>query len=171
VVHGCNVVDADYLLGRNMTEHRNLLFRYFRQRLWDKKPTRNLGHPLASALAGYEYKANSAKADQIRQQSEPAQGVHSRLCRLCLLFSMHIRYERDMDERKVLVANAELELPHRLYKGRGFDITNRSAQLSMTLSEKSTRLNKREGHTSTMQRSGSSPVSSTGILDTLSIQS
>jgi hypothetical protein len=26
-------------------------------------------------------------------------------------------------------------------------------------------------HTSTMQRSGSSPVSSTGILDTLSIQS
>jgi len=35
-----------------------------------------------------------------------------------------------MDERKVLVANAELELPHRLYEGRGFDITNRSAQLN-----------------------------------------
>jgi len=84
---------------------------------------------------------------------------------------MHIRYKRDMDERKVLVANAELELPHRLYEGRGFDITNRSAQLSMRLSEQGTRLNKREGHTSTMQRSGSSPVSSTGILDTLSIQS
>jgi hypothetical protein len=34
-------------------------------------------------------------------------------------------------------------LPHRLYKGRGFDITNRSAQLSMKLSEKGTQSKKR----------------------------
>jgi hypothetical protein len=48
---------------------------------------------------------------------------------------VHVRHERDVDERKVLVTNTELELPHRLYKGRGLDITNRSAELSDRLSD------------------------------------
>ena len=70
------------------------------------------------------------ETDQVRQKAEPAQGVHSCLRRLCFLLSMHIRNERDVDERKILVADAELELPHRLDKGRGLDIANCSAKLS-----------------------------------------
>ena len=48
---------------------------------------------------------------------------------------MHVRHERDVDERKVLVADTELELPHSLNKGRGLDIANRSAELSDSLSD------------------------------------
>jgi hypothetical protein len=114
-----------------VTEHRNLFLCRFRQRLGYNKPARNLRHPSASALAGYEHERNLVETDQVRQQAEPAEGVHGCLCRLCLLLSMHIRHERDVYERKVLVTNAELELPHCLYKGRGLDIANRSAELAM----------------------------------------
>ena len=122
-------------------------------------------------LAGYEHERNLVETDQVRQQAEPAEGVHGCLCRLCLLLSVHIRHERDVYERKVLVTNAELELPHCLYKGRGLDIANRSAELTMYVFEWAKDDCEYAKHTSTMQRSGSSPVSSTGILDTLSIQS
>jgi hypothetical protein len=43
---------------------------------------------------------------------------------------MHIRYEGYVYERKVLMTNAKLELPHCLYKGRGLDIADRSAELT-----------------------------------------
>jgi hypothetical protein len=83
---------------------------------------------------------------------------------------MHIRYERHVYESEIFMTDAELELSHCLYKGRGLDIADRSAELTTQLS-RTAREQTGAGHTSTMQRSGSSPVSSTGILDTLSIQS
>jgi len=111
------------------------------------------------------------KADQVGQQTEPAQGMHGRLCRLRLLLSVHIRHERDVYKRKVFATDTELELPQRLYKWCRFDIANRSAELAIYVNNEKARESKKVIHTSTMQRSGSSPVSSTGILDTLSIQS
>lgn len=107
VVYGRNIMHADDLLGSNMTEHPNLLFRRFRQRLGDNKPARNLRHPRASALNINE---TSEEANQVGQQTEPAQGMHGCLCRLRFLLSVHIRHERDMYKRKVLATDAELEL-------------------------------------------------------------
>ena len=52
----------------------------------------------------------------IREQTKPSQCVDCRLCGLCLLFSVHIWHERNMDERKVLRSNTELELSHSLDK-------------------------------------------------------
>ena len=43
---------------------------------------------------------------------------------------MHIRHEGYVYESKVLMANAELELPQCLYKGRGLDIAHRSPKLT-----------------------------------------
>jgi len=72
-------------------------------------------------------------------------------------------------EREILMTDAELELPHCLYERRGLDIADRSTELAIKVSKRK-RVNT-QTRTSTMQRSGSSQVSSTGILDTLSIQS
>lgn len=47
---------------------------------------------------------------------------------------MHIRYERHVYEGKVFMTDAELELSHCLYKGRGLDIANRSAKLITQMS-------------------------------------
>ena len=76
-----------------------------------------------------------------------------------------------MYKRKVLATDTELELSQRLYKWCGFDITNRSAKLIIYVNKEKAREYTEVIHTSTIQRSGSSPVSSTGILETLSIQS
>jgi len=43
---------------------------------------------------------------------------------------MHIRYERHVYESEVFMTDAELELSHCLYKGRGLDIADRSAELA-----------------------------------------
>lgn len=48
---------------------------------------------------------------------------------LRFLFPVHIGHEGNVDERKVLRPNTELELPHRLNEGRGFDVANSSAEL------------------------------------------
>jgi hypothetical protein len=71
------------------------------------------------------------RSNQVRQQSEAAQGVHGRLRRFCLLLSMHIWHERNMYECEVFMSNTELELPHCLYERRGLDIANRSAKLAV----------------------------------------
>jgi len=113
----------------------------------------------------------SGETDQVGQQTEPAQSMHGCLCWLRLLLSVHIRHERDVYKRKVLATDTELELSQRLYKWCGFDIANRSAELTIYVNKGKAREDIEVIHTSTMQRSGSSPVSSTGILDTLSIQS
>jgi hypothetical protein len=47
---------------------------------------------------------------------------------------MHIRYERHVYESEVFMTDAELELSHCLYKGRGLDIADRSAELTTRLS-------------------------------------
>jgi hypothetical protein len=43
---------------------------------------------------------------------------------------MHVRHEGYVYESKVLVTNAELELPQCLYKRRGLDIADRSPKLT-----------------------------------------
>ena len=47
---------------------------------------------------------------------------------------MHIRYERHVYESEVFMTDAELELSHCLYKGRGLDIADRSPELITQLS-------------------------------------
>jgi hypothetical protein len=47
---------------------------------------------------------------------------------------MHIRYERHVYESEVFMTDAELELSHCLYKGRGLDIADGSAELTTQLS-------------------------------------
>jgi hypothetical protein len=44
---------------------------------------------------------------------------------------MHVRHKRHVDERKILVADTELELPHSLNEGRGLDVANGSAKLAI----------------------------------------
>jgi hypothetical protein len=43
---------------------------------------------------------------------------------------MHIRHEGYVYESKVLMTNAELELPQRLYEGSGLDIADRPPKLT-----------------------------------------
>jgi hypothetical protein len=61
--------------------------------------------------------------------------MHGSLCRFRFLFTVHVGYERDVDERKVVVADAELELAHGLYEGCGFDIAHCAAELCITISQ------------------------------------
>lgn len=49
---------------------------------------------------------------------------------------MHIRDERHVYESKVFMTDAELELSHCLYKGRGLDVADRSAELTTQLSKR-----------------------------------
>ncbi len=83
---------------------------------------------------------------------------------------MHIRHERHVYKSEVFMTNAELKLPHCLYKRGRLDIADGTAELPIKVSRVAREWTGLK-HTSTIQRSGSSPVSSTGILDTLSIQS
>lgn len=55
-------------------------------------------------------------AYDIWEKPKSAKGVDGRLRRPRLLLSMKVGYERDVDARKVLMADAELELTHRLDK-------------------------------------------------------
>lgn len=81
----------------------------------------------------------SEEADQVGQQTEPAQGMHGCLCWLRLLLSVHIRHERDVYKRKVFATDTELELSQRLYKRRRFDIANRSAELAIHVNKEEAR--------------------------------
>jgi len=42
---------------------------------------------------------------------------------------MHIRNKGDMNQREVIVSNAELELAHCLYKGRRLDVSDSATKL------------------------------------------
>jgi hypothetical protein len=66
---------------------------------------------------------------QIRQETQTTQIPHTCLSRLCLLFSTNDGDERDVDEGKVFVADAELELTQRLNKGGRFNVTDGTAEL------------------------------------------
>lgn len=56
--------------------------------------------------------------------------MYSRLRRLRFLLSVHIWNQRDVDQGEVLVSDAELELSNGFDKGRGFDITDGTSELS-----------------------------------------
>ena len=55
--------------------------------------------------------------------------MHSRLRRFRLLFTMHVGDERYMNERKVVVTDAKLELTHRFDERCRFDISDSTAKL------------------------------------------
>ena len=63
--------------------------------------------------------------------------MDGRLCGLSFLFPVHIRHERNVDERKVLRSNTELELSHRLDEGCGFNVTDSSTELKRTINSSS----------------------------------
>ena len=50
------------------------------------------------------------------------------------LFSVHFGYEGNVDERKVLRSNTELELSHCLDNGCRFDVTDGSTELKQAIS-------------------------------------
>ncbi|SRR6266404_5139185 len=127
VIHRHNIMHADDLLGRDMTEHGDLLLGGLCQRLRDNQSACNLTQHTRQLEQLF---VRQVKTDQVREKAEAAQSVDSCLRGFCFLLPMHVRHKRDVDERKVLVANAKLELPHRLHKGRGLDIANSSAELS-----------------------------------------
>lgn len=55
--------------------------------------------------------------------------MNSCLSRLRLLLAMHVGYQRNVDQSKVFVADAELELAHSLDEGSGFDIAHGASEL------------------------------------------
>ena len=66
--------------------------------------------------------------------------MHGGLGGLGLLLAVHVGDEGDMDERKVFVANAELELAHGFYERRGLDVPDRPSELDVQ------RTGMRQGH-------------------------
>lgn len=65
----------------------------------------------------------------IREQAKPARDTDGRLGGLRLLLAVHVGDERDVDLREVLVANAELELAHRLDERRALDVAHCATEL------------------------------------------
>ena len=97
--------------------------------------------------------------------------MHGGLCRLRLLLAVHVRDERNVNQREVFVANPELELPHGFYEWRRLNVSDRPPELNVTKTFSYNTVAQAIARTSTMHTSGSSPVSSTGIFETRSIQS
>ena len=164
MIYRRNIVNTDHLLCGDVTEHGDFSFCGRLKWLLNYQTACNLcaginkGLPEAISLAY-----------QVRQETQTAQGVDSCLSWLRLLLPMHIRYERYMDQSKIIVTDAELELPHGLYEGCRLDVTDGSTELGNASASRALAITTQ--HTSTIQTSGSSPVLSTGIFATRSIQS
>lgn len=69
--------------------------------------------------------------NQIGRQSQTAQLPHTRLSRLCFLFTGRPgrRHQRNVRTAKVLATHPELELPERLHKCHALDVADCAAQL------------------------------------------
>jgi hypothetical protein len=65
----------------------------------------------------------------VRHKTEAAQVADGRLRRLRLLLAAHDGHERDVDEGKVLLSDAELKLAHGLDEGRALNVAHRAAEL------------------------------------------
>lgn len=63
----------------------------------------------------------------IGQETQPPQIPHSGLGRLGLLLPADDGNQTDINQSEILHPDAELELPHGLDKGRGFDIPDGTA--------------------------------------------
>jgi hypothetical protein len=68
-------------------------------------------------------------ANQIWQEAKPSQGMHGRLRWFGLLLAMHVRDERHVNQGKVLMTDAKLELTHRLDKRGRLDVTDGTSKL------------------------------------------
>jgi len=67
--------------------------------------------------------------NEIWQQAQPTQSMDCGLGRLRFLLAVHIWHERDVDECKVFITNAELELSHCFDEGGRFDVAHCTTQL------------------------------------------
>lgn len=119
VVGGLDVVHTKNLLGRYVTEHGHLLHSGSEERIF--APASNL--PVSSRT--------SQVTHEIRYETEASKVADACLRRLRLLFTANDWDEGDVNERKVFVANAELELTHSLNEGRRLNVTNGSTKLDM----------------------------------------
>lgn len=67
--------------------------------------------------------------NEVGSESEAAEVADARLCWLRLELAVDGGDETDMDERKVVVSDAELELAHGLDEGCGLDVSDRATEL------------------------------------------
>jgi hypothetical protein len=76
-----------------------------------------------------------------------------------------------MNKRKVVMTDSELKLSHGFYERSRLDITNSTSELRGIVNQGTIIVRRERSDTSMIQTSGISPDSSTGILETRSIQS
>jgi hypothetical protein len=148
MVYRRNVVYTKDLFGSDVTEHGNFTFCIGTKRLRNEES------------AGYK----------VRKKAETTKRVDGGLCGFCFLLAVEVGNQRNVDEGKVIVSNAELELTHGFDERSGFDVSDCTAELWDTFND-CRDYTRTETRTSTIQTSGCSPVSSTGIFATRSIQS
>lgn len=72
---------------------------------------------------------NDERAHQVRQQTQSAERVNSRLSGLRLLLAVDVGDKGDVDEREVVVSDAELKLAHSFDEGSGFDVADCATEL------------------------------------------
>lgn len=65
----------------------------------------------------------------IGEETESAEGVDGCLGGLGFLLAVHVGDEGDVDKSEVIVTDAELELTHGFYEGRGFDVADCASEL------------------------------------------
>lgn len=100
-----HIVHAHHLFGLYVAEHGDLIHRRAQERV--------------IATAG----------DKVGKEAQATEVSDTGLGRFCLLFARDDGDEGDVDESHVIVADTELKLSHGLDKGRGFDISDGSAEL------------------------------------------
>lgn len=120
---------------------------------------------------------SKAGAHQVGDETEATEVANGRLGRLGLELAVDRGDERDVEEGKVVLADAELELPHRFDEGRRLDVANSAAELQREETSAASARRMRQlqcsvkVRTSMMQTSGSWSDSSTGMRATRSTQS
>jgi len=123
VIGRLDIVDTKNLLGGNVAEHGNLLHGR------GKKGVLATAGDLRSGLIG------NAVTHEVRNKTKTAEITDTSLGRLGLLLAADNGDERDVDEGKVVVADAELELAHGLDEGSRLDVTNGTTKLKILAQE------------------------------------
>lgn len=169
VVEGGDVVDGNDLLVRDVAEHGDLGDDGQRQRGWAA------ACDLLDRYCQSDVAESAAKpTHEVGHQTKSAQVADAGLSGLGLELAVDRGNERHVEERKVVLADAELELPHRLDERRRLDVTDRAAELvagEFLVNVVSPASSNMFPLTSMMQTSGAWSDSSTGICATRSTQS
>lgn len=81
------------------------------------------------SLAEARVYSKSAETYKIRHETESTEITDAGLRRLGLEFAVDRRHQRDVEESKVVLADAELELPHRLDERSRLDVSDGTTEL------------------------------------------